>query len=153
MSRPPFVYVTIISTTPEKLWTALTEAEFVKQYWFGRQNISAWNKGAPIESRSPEGELEWHGKVLESKPPLLLSYTFDVVGEEEPPTRVQFEIESLDAAPSGPKGRAVRLTLNHDEFLGDSKVYPDVVRGWPAILSSLKTLLETGRSLELTWKE
>jgi uncharacterized protein YndB with AHSA1/START domain len=153
MSRPNFVYATIISTTPEKLWTALTEAEFIKQYWFGRQNTSAWKKGATIESRSPEGELEWHGKVLESKPPLLLSHTFHVVGEEEPPTRVQFEIEPLDEAASGPKGRAVRLTVTHDEFSGDSKVYSDIARGWPAILSSLKTLLETGRSLELIWKE
>jgi uncharacterized protein YndB with AHSA1/START domain len=153
MSRPGFIYVTIIATTPEKLWTALTEAEFIKKYWFDRQNTSVWRKGTLIESRSPEGELEWRGKVLESKPPLLLSYTFEVVGEAEPPTRVQFEIEPLDQAAAGPKGRAVRLTLTHDEFSGESEVYPDIARGWPAILSSLKTLLETGRSLELKWQE
>jgi hypothetical protein len=65
---------------------------------------------------------------------------------------VKFEIEPLGKSASGPQGRAVRLTVTHDKFPVDSKVYPGVVRGWPAILSSLKTLLETGRSLELTCK-
>ena len=152
MNKPKFVYVTYINTTPEKLWEALTTARFIEQYWFGRGNESEWKKGSAIESRSPEGELEWRGKVLQSEPPRLLSYTFDVVGESEPPSRVTFEIEPLGPN-TKPQGHAVRLTVTHEDFPHDSKVYPGICEGWPAILSSLKSLLETGRSPELTWKE
>lgn len=152
MNKPTFVYVTHIATTPERLWEALTSAEFIEQYWFGRKNESKWKKGAVIESRSPKGDLQWQGKILESKPPLRLSYTFDVVGQGEPPSRVIFEIQPLGRN-THPQGRAVRLTVTHEGFLLDSKIFPGICEGWPAILSGLKSLLETGRSLELTWKE
>lgn len=152
MERPRFVYAIHINTTPEKLWEAITTAEFIKKFWFGRHHTSDWRQGSAIESRSPEGELEWRGQVLRSEPPRFLSYTFDVVGEHEPPSRVTFEIEPLGAN-TKPQGRVVRLTVTHEEFPPDSKVYPGIWEGWSAILSSLKSLLETGRSLELTWKE
>lgn len=152
MNKPKFVYVAHIKTTPEKLWGAITTTAFIKQYWFGRTNESEWKEGAVIESRSPEGELEWHGKILQSDPPRLLSFTFEVVGEGEPPSRVTFEIEPLGRN-THPQGQAVRLTVIHEEFPPDSKIFPGISEGWPAILSSLKSLLETGRSLELTWKE
>lgn len=151
-TKPTFVYVTHIGTTPRKLWEALTSPEFIRQYWFGRRHDSTWKRGAAVESRSPEGELEWTGKVVESKPPRRLVYSFSVVGEKEPPSRVTLEIEPLGKA-AGPQGKAVKLTVTHDKFPPGSKVFPGVQLGWPAILSQLKTLLETGRSLELTWKE
>lgn len=152
MDKPKFVYVIHINTTPEKLWEALTTTDFIQQYWFGRKNESAWKSDSAIESRSPEGELEWRGQVLRSKPPRLLSYTFDCIGYGEPPSRVTFEIEPLGAN-TKQQGQAVRLTVTHDNFPPNSKVYPGICEGWPAILSSLKSLLETGRSLELTWTE
>jgi uncharacterized protein YndB with AHSA1/START domain len=95
---------------------------------------------------------EGRGNVLGSKPPLLLVYTCDVIGEGEPPSREKFAIEPLARSASGPRGRAVRLTVTHDRFPARSKVYPGICKGWPAILSSLKTSLETGRSLDLAWK-
>ncbi len=152
MEKPKCVYVTLIATTPPRLWRALTRADSIRKFWFDRHNESRWTKGAAIESRSPKGELEWRGRVLESKPRRRLVHSFEVICEKEAPSRVSFELEPLRNSRSGPKGRAVRLTLTHDRFPARSKVYPGVVQGWPAILSSLKTLLETGRSLRLTWK-
>ena len=94
----------------------------------------------------------WNGAAGYSKEPSrFLSYTFDVIGSNEPPSRVTFEIEQ--PANITTRSRAVRLTVTHEEFPPDSKVYPDVCEGWPGILSSLKTLLEIGQSLELSWKE
>ena len=150
--QPQFVYVTHIQTTPEALWEALTTAGFIEQYWFGRKQESQWKTGSIVESRSPQGELEWRGQILRNEPPRLLSYTFEVIGEDEPPSRVTFEIEPLGPN-TKPQGRAVRLTITHDQFPSDSKIYPGIEEGWSAIVSSLKTLLETGRSLDLTWKE
>jgi len=71
--KQSFLYVTVISTTPEKLWETLTNPDFIVRYWFGRRNESTWKVGAPIESRSPKGELEWRGRVIENDPPRLLS--------------------------------------------------------------------------------
>ena len=148
--KQSFLYVTFISTTPEKLWEALTNPDFIARYWFGRRNESTWQVGAPIESRSPEGELEWRGQILESEPPRLLSYTFESVSNHEPPSRVIFAIEQLGTGTS-PQGSGVRLTVSHDLFEPESEVLEGVSRGWPGILSSLKSLLETGQALELSW--
>src|SRR6202011_3807440 len=93
--KQSFLYVTVISTTPEKLWETLTNPDFIVRYWFGRRNESTWKVGAPIESRSPKGELEWRGHVIENDPPRLLSFTFDHVNDNEPPSRVTFAIEQL----------------------------------------------------------
>jgi uncharacterized protein YndB with AHSA1/START domain len=147
--KQSFLYVTVISTTPEKLWETLTNPDFIVRYWFGRRNESTWKVGAPIESRSPKGELEWRGHVIENDPPRLLSFTFDHVNDNEPPSRVTFAIEQLGTE-TNPQGSAVRLTVTHDSFPPDSETLEDVSKGWPSILSGLKTLLETGRSLGLS---
>jgi uncharacterized protein YndB with AHSA1/START domain len=147
MSKPKFVYVTYINTTPEELWKALTTTDLIRQYWSGRVNESKWKKGAVLESRTPKGELEWHGKILESKRPRLLSYTFDVVDGNEPASRVVFEIERPKRAD---KHKAIKLTVTHDEFPAESKIYHGISEGWPTILSSLKSLLETGRAIDFT---
>jgi uncharacterized protein YndB with AHSA1/START domain len=151
MEKPKFVYVTYIDTTPEKLWKAITTASFIEQYWMGRQNTSDWKKGSVVESRSPEGELEWKGRVLESRRPRRLVYTFDPESMGEPASRVTFEIEKLRGR-SHLRGSVLRLRVTHDQFPAGSKVYTAVSEGWPSILSSLKSLLETGRGLGLKWK-
>jgi uncharacterized protein YndB with AHSA1/START domain len=138
--KPQFVYVTYIATTAEKLWSALTTTDLITKYWGGRHNTSDWQAGSAIESRSPEGELEWHGRVLESQPPRRLVYTFDVVGNDEPASRVTFQIK--------PQGDSVRLEVTHGGFPPGSTVLPNITEGWPAILSGLKTLLETGRPMD-----
>lgn len=144
MDKPGFVYVTYIATTPEKLWTALTNSEFIQQYWFGRQAESDWKAGSPVVYRYDQGrKLDITGEVLRSDPPRLLSFTFHAETSEEysreRPSRVTYEIE--------PAGSLTKLTVTHDDFDAGSKVLQGVSNGWPAILSSLKSLLETGEAL------
>jgi uncharacterized protein YndB with AHSA1/START domain len=145
MSKPNFVYVTYIRTSPEKLWQALTDGSLTRQYWSGRRVESDWTVGAPVTFWF-DGKVSDSGKVLECDPPRRLSYSFHVEFVEalrsEPPSRVTFEIEKRDAQ--------VKLTVTHDEFEPGSKVFAAISGGWPVILSSLKSLLETGRAIDLS---
>ena len=140
--KPSFVYVTFIATTAEKLWEALTQGEFTEKYWGGRRVESTWEPGAPIVYRYDEGrKTDITGEVLRCEPPSVLSYTFGVDhgAATEPASRVTFELKPL--------GSMVRLTLTHDAFIPDSKVLAGVSRGWPGIMSNLKTYLETGKPM------
>lgn len=149
---PEFLYVTYIQTTPRKLWKALVDPELIRQYWMGRHNTSGWKKGDVLESRSPEGELEWQGKILESDPPRRLVYTFQGEESKEPYTTVTFDIEPVTGS-SPFRGRGVKLTVTHGGFKPGSKMLGGISQGWPAILSGLKSLLETGKALGLTHGE
>jgi uncharacterized protein YndB with AHSA1/START domain len=140
---PDFVYVTYIETTPEKLWDALTNPEFTRQYWFGIDVTSDWKVGSSMKYMQ-NGEAKVEGKILAAERPKLLSYTFrDTTGEaaKEPPTKVTLELE-----PEIGTG-TVRLTVTHTDFVANSKHRPSISQGWPAVLSGLKSLLETGKTL------
>jgi uncharacterized protein YndB with AHSA1/START domain len=140
MSKPEFVYVTYIETTPEKLWEALTSSEFSKRYWFGTEVRSDWNVGSPF-ALVTDGKTSDTGEILEADRPRRLSYTFKhELFEEmrnEPATKVVFTLE--------PYGNIVKLTVTHEGFMEGSKLLGAVSNGWPAILSGLKSLLETGK--------
>ncbi len=157
MIKPQFVYVTYIKTTPEKLWQALTDSSFTRRYW-GVELESDWKVGSPVLTQAvPGGQLrDLEQVVLESDPPRRLSYSwhnyqpehaemFDWTDEvfaelvKEKRSKVTFEIE--------PVGSMVKLTVIHDDFGPDSEMLKGVSEGWPAILSGLKTLLETGEPL------
>jgi uncharacterized protein YndB with AHSA1/START domain len=141
MSKPEFVYVTYIETTPGKLWEALTSSEFSKRYWFGTEVRSDWKVGSPF-ALVTDGKTSDTGEILVADPPRLLSYTFkhelfeDM--RDEPATKVVFTIE--------PYGEIVKLTVTHEGFAESSKLLGAVSNGWPAILSGLKSLLETGHA-------
>ena len=150
MSAPKLVYVTLIRTTPAKLWQALTNPEFIRQYWFGHNITSTWKEGDVIESRSPRGEPDWEGKILKSIRGQEVVFSTDH-HSGEPPSKVSFKIEPLGVG-TFPQGEAVQLTVIHEDFPEVSKIREGVSYGWPAILSSLKSLLETGKSLELGWR-
>lgn len=143
MDKPSSVYVIYIATTPERLWTALTDGEFTRQYWGGRRIQSDWNVGSPVHYVREDGRVDWQGEVLQADPPRLLSYTFHMqisdAHKRERPSRVTFELE--------PTGSVVKLTLTHDELDPDSVTFETTRYGWAAIMSSLKSLLETGRPL------
>lgn len=143
MEKPSFVYVTYIATTPEKLWQALTDGEFTPQYWGGRRIESTWRVGSPVKHVREDGGVDWQGEVLQSDPPRLLSYTFHMLISEkhgsEGPSRVTFELE--------PMGSVVKLTLTHDNFESEKPTHETTRHGWPAIMASLKSLLETGNPL------
>ena len=137
MSTPKLVYVTKIRTTPAKLWEALTQPEFIRQYWFGSENISTWKEGDPIEGLSDEGKLEWRGTILKSVPESEVVFTFDHLADE-PPSRVTFKIEQ-------PSAGMCQLTITHDEFQEVSPIRDRVKNGWPKIIEGIKELLETGK--------
>jgi len=148
MEKPKFVYVTHINTTPEKLWDALTNPEFTQQYWGGRRVQSDWTVGASIKHLKADGAVELRGEVLQAEPPRLLSYTFLTASGDRVPdkksTRVTFEITTAFGV--------TKLTIVHDGFEPDSKLVFEITNGWQAILSSLKTLLETGAPLPFNYK-
>jgi len=141
MSKPEFVYVTYIKTTPEKLWHALTDSDFTERYWFGNRVTSDWTVGSTYRF-AKEGKPGVEGKVLVSDPPKKLSYSWDLVKEgtyRERTSRVTFDLE--------PHGDVVKLTVTHDDLDEGGKTLRDVSSGWPLVLASLKSLLETGREL------
>lgn len=145
-AKPSFVYVTYIAATPEQVWQALTDGAMTRQFWYGRRVESDWKVGSPVtfwyEANGAEAVSD-SGIVLESHRPTRLSYTFHVEFVDElrdaHPSRVTFEIEE--------KSGDVKLTLTHDEFEPGSQVLAGVSQGWPIILCSLKSFVETGRPL------
>jgi len=144
MSKPEFVYVTYIETTPEKLWQALTDTEFSKLYWFGTEVRSDWKVGSSF-ALVTDGITSDTGEILVSDPPRQLAYTFRHARYEEMrddgATKVTFTIE--------PHGGIVKLTVTHQGFAAGSKLLGAVSNGWPAILSGLKSLLETGHAVAI----
>ena len=157
MDAPTFVYTTYIRTTPEKLWAALTQPAFTRRYW-ETEFTTDWAAGSP---------MTWdnHGVVitdpeqvvLESDPYSTLSYTWHTVTPElakrfdwdeetftrlsaEPRSKVTFTLEEEAA-------QIVKLTVVHDGFEPGSAFAEMVSMGWPSVLASLKTLLETGEPL------
>ena len=147
--RPGFSYVIYIGAAPDRVWQALTDGALTRQYWYGRRVESDWKVGSTVTfwyDADGEEAVSDRGIVLESKPPRHLSYTFHVefVDElkDEHPSRVTFDLE--------PIGDETRLTLIHDEFEPKSRVLEGCRTGWPAILSSLKSLVETGEPLAIS---
>jgi uncharacterized protein YndB with AHSA1/START domain len=157
VDKPTFVYTTYIKTTPERLWQALTEPAFTRRYWFGVTFETDWQAGSA---------MTWHHRavttddpeqvVLEAEPYRRLAFTWHAFTPElaasldvaddardriaaEPRSKVTFDIEPL--------GDVVKLTVVHDGFEPGSVVAQMVGRGWPRVLSGLKTLLETGEEL------
>jgi uncharacterized protein YndB with AHSA1/START domain len=142
MGKPEFVYVTYIETTAEKLWEALTSSEFSKRYWFNTELKTDWKIGSPF-ALVMNGTTTDVGEVLEFDRPRRLSYTFRHVLDDEMrnerPTKVVFNLE--------PHGKLVKLTLTHEGFAEGSKLLDGISKGWPAIMSSLKSLLERDTAL------
>jgi len=153
-----FVYVTYIRTTPEKLWEALTEPSFIARYFDGGGPRSDWQVGSKVlwSMWAGDGPHDWDQHVLEADPPRRLSYSWhnyqpemqEMFGwsderlaelQQEKRSKVTFDIE--------PAGQAVKLTVTHDDFVPDSEMRKGIAQGWPAILSNLKSVLETGEVL------
>lgn len=140
MARSTFVYVTYIRTTPQKLWSALTDGEFMKQYWFGVRCESRWTAGSPWKMTQPDGTLTDSGEIVESDPPRRLVIRW--LHESRP--ELKAEGESRCTMELEPTGTAVKLSITHTIERDPSKFIAAVSGGWPKILSNLKSLLETG---------
>ncbi|MEN3305928.1 MAG: hypothetical protein V7603_2130 [Micromonosporaceae bacterium] len=140
MDKPKLVHVTYIATTPDQLWNALTDPELTARYW-GHRNVSGWAKGDSWEHRRLDDEgADVVGTILEVDPPRRLSHTWaspDDANETARHSRVTFDLE--------PVGEAVRLTVTHEDLPADQ--VEGTREGWNMVVSSLKSLLETGHPL------
>lgn len=143
MNNSDFVYTVYIRTTPDKVWMALISPEFTRQYWGGGANVSDWKKGSQWRHVSDDDQrtIRMVGRVLESDPPKRLVLTWADPADTADESRVTFEIEPLDDM--------VRLNVVHGDFKPGSVMPAKVSQGWPRVLSSLKSLLETGTGLNV----
>ncbi len=147
MGKSTFVYVTYIRSTREKVWAALTQPEFTRQYWSGTAQTSDWKKGSPWGIHTPDGRLFDSGEILQSDYPAKLALTWRKERTAETFAEMHAEGFStltyeLEDTPLG-----VKLTLTHEIGVENSKLIGATSQGWPAVLASLKSLLETGAAL------
>jgi uncharacterized protein YndB with AHSA1/START domain len=146
MAESQFVYVTYIRTTPEKLWQALTAPEFTRQFWMGTTQESEWTPGSSWCIKFSDGSVADSGEILEIDPPkkLVLKWRNEMFPEmtAEGYSRMTFTLEQKD--------ENVKLSLTHVMEKSESKFIQAVSNGWPIILSSLKSMLETGESIVMT---
>ena len=139
-----FVYVTYIRSTPQKVWDALLNPEFQRQYWFGMHQDCTWKPGAEWKMIFPDGRIADQGEVLETDPPkravIKWRNEFRPELKAEGFSRAIYELE--------PIGDSVKLTVTHEIEGTNTQFIRAVSGGWPKVLASLKSLLETGRALD-----
>jgi uncharacterized protein YndB with AHSA1/START domain len=144
MAESRFVYVTCIRTTAQKLWQALIDPEFTRRYWVETWQESEWKPGASWRLMIPDGRVGDAGEILEIEPErrLVLTWRNEFKPElrEEGFSRLTYELEQ--------QGDMVKLTLIHEIDKPGSKLIDAVSNGWPMLMASLKSLLETGEPLE-----
>ena len=156
MERPTFVYATYIRTTPEKLWEALTSGDCSEKYWMGFRIQVEQKVGGTVRILPPKG-MEEHGdhagQVLVCEPGRKLVYTWnpkdkpELAAKRDGLSRVTYEIT--------PMGREVRFRLIHENLMPedmekDPNTFRGINNGWPAVISSLKSLLETGQPISFS---
>lgn len=145
--RSSFVYVTVIRTTPRKLWEALTDPAVIRRYWFDAVVECGWKKGSSWRKTRGDGTLTDSGEILEIDPPRRMVIRWQ--GEWKPefkaegPSRWTVALEAMDGA--------VKLTSTHEVERPDSRFIADLSEGWPLVLSNLKSLLETGAAALTTY--
>jgi uncharacterized protein YndB with AHSA1/START domain/DNA-binding transcriptional ArsR family regulator len=141
---PSFRHVSYIRATPDAVWHALTDEAFARRYWFGYGVRSDWTKGSRFALVKEDGTPVTEGEVVEAQKPRRLVLTWRALVDEamakEPHSRVEMTIE--------PRGEVVQLVVEHAGFAPGSPTFESISGGWPAVLSSLKSILETGRPLE-----
>jgi uncharacterized protein YndB with AHSA1/START domain/DNA-binding transcriptional ArsR family regulator len=140
---PKHVYEVYIAAPVERVWQALTDSDLTQQYYYGNTVESEWTPGSPMVYRNPDGTTSIECVVVEADPPHRLVHTFFFPGTDESPSRCTWTIEA--------RGAASLLTLVHDDFDGETSTYRSVAHGWVPVLSALKTVLETGKPLEITY--
>jgi uncharacterized protein YndB with AHSA1/START domain len=146
MSDTQFVYAIYIRGTLEQVWNGLLDARFTRQYW-AHENVSDWKRGSRWEHRRTDAArtLDLVGEVIESNPPRRLVLTWAEPADQanrDKHSRVTFELDAIDDM--------VRLTITHEALAAGSEMLRKISAGWPRVLSSLKSQLETGKPLP-TW--
>jgi len=143
--KTSFVYVTYIRSTPEKVFEAITKPEITQRYW-GHENVSDWKPGSTWQHvrANEQRTVNIVGKVVEVSPPTRLVIIWASPSQADDPAsyrRVTFDVAAYDDM--------VRLTVTHDELEVGSGMAKGVTQGWPILLSSLKSLLETGQGIDV----
>jgi len=141
MNKPHLVYTTYIRSTPKKTWEAISNPKFTRQYWAGMANVSDWKKGSKWQHLTEEDEAWVVGEVVECIPAKRLVLTWADPDDLKDKSRVTFEIEKIKDL--------VCLTVTHDKFKAGSTMPGKVSGGWPRVLSSMKSFLETGKGLNV----
>lgn len=140
MGKSTYIYVSYIRTTPEALWAALTDPQFIRQYWFGMTCDSDFKAGSPWSLTAADGTRYDSGEILEADPPrrLVIRWRHELHHEltAEGDSRCTMELEPTDGA--------VKLSITHSVDREPSKFIAAVTGGWPKVISNLKSLLETG---------
>ncbi len=144
MATSTFFYVTYIRTTPEELWSALTDdVELAKRYWFGTHCESRWTAGSPWKHLSAEGVVLDAGEIAEAEPGRRLVIRWRNRNRPE----IESEGESRCTVELEPTGAAVKLSITHSIERESSNLIVAVSGGWPKVISNLKSLLETGATV------
>lgn len=146
MTSPEFVYVVVIARPPEDVWKGLTNPEFTRQYWHKTEVRSDFAVGSSIEFMTEDGHVGCEGEILSATYPTELSYTWQFPRNpetaKEPHSRVTFLLEAIAVG--------TKLTVVHDRFPANSKMYELVRPGWPLVICGLKTLLESGTAVDFS---
>ena len=146
MTRPDYIYVVVIAKSPEDVWTGLTSPEFTRQYWHKTEVHSDFEVGSAIAFMTEDGQVGCEGEILKVDYPAELSFTWQFPRNpetsKEPPSRVTFRLEPVSAG--------TKLTVIHDQFPAESKMYELVEPGWPLVICGLKTLLECGSAVDFS---
>jgi len=150
MSKPEFVYMTVIAAPPEEVWRGLTTAEFTRQYWHKTRVRSDYEPGGKIEFLNEDDSVGVAGEILKADFPSELAYTWEFTGQDsialgDPPSRVTFKLERLNAG--------TRLIVVHDQLVEGTQTASMITFGWPHVIAGLKTLLETGQAVDFTRAE
>ena len=145
IEKTSFVYVTYIRSTPQKVFEAITKPEIARRYW-GHENVSDWRPGSGWQHVRADAErtVQLVGKVVEISPPTRLVITWASPSQAADPasySRVSFDVAAYEDM--------VRLTVTHDELEAGSAMAKGIQQGWPIVLSSLKSLLETGQGIDI----
>ena len=150
MSKPEFVYMTVIAAPPEEVWKGLTTAEFTSQYWHRTRVRSDYRPGGKIQFLNPDDSVGVAGEIIQADPPEKLVYTWqftgpDSIAKNDPPSRVSFSLERINLG--------TRLTVVHDQLVEGTQTASMITHGWPHVIAGLKTLLETGEAVDFTSPE
>jgi uncharacterized protein YndB with AHSA1/START domain len=139
-----YQYEVYIGATPENVWRGLTDGDFTQQYVYGTRIQAQFKKGSAYAFVGDGNFKVVDGEILDIQPNKRLVLTWQAHWDEavskDPPSRVTYEL-------SGVGSNMTKLRLVHDQFEGETATYKGSVEGWPLMLSSLKTLLETGKTL------
>jgi uncharacterized protein YndB with AHSA1/START domain len=146
---PAFVYVIYIAASAETVWNGLIDREVTRDYW-GHHNRSDWRPGSRWEHVREDGggKIDIVGRVLEIDPPRRLVTSWASPESENDPEKVSRVVYELEAA-----GADTKLTVTHSELEADSGMLAGISAGWPAVLSNLKSKLETGKVMTGLWSK